>query len=110
MEDISNIQTDLKREKDKQKYQENSVRQKMQAKKKYHENLLTISSRKEKDWANKFRKQIFEGPFLISTVCHRCLYFQSVFIKTKYEWYKNRNMLNLVLIAIFMYVVLAIIS
>ena len=39
MEDISNIQADLKREKHKKrKYQENSVLEKMQAKKKYHEN------------------------------------------------------------------------
>ena len=71
MEDISNIQADLKREKQKWKYKENSVLEKMQAKTKYHENSLTILSTKRKryagnsrsNWVNKFQKQILEGPF-----------------------------------------------
>ena len=92
MEDISNIWADLKREKHKkQKYQENSVLEKMQAKKSIMKTIYAGNSRS--DWVNKFRKQIFEGPFFICTVCHRCLYFQLVqkFIEAKYEWHKNKN-------------------
>ena len=71
------------------------------ASKKYHENSLSTLSKKGKncagssrsDWVNKFRRQIFERPSFICTICHTFLYFQSIqkFIETKYEWYKNKN-------------------
>ena len=55
MEDISNIQADLKRKKHKRKYQENNVREKIQAKKMYHKNSLTILPKKRKSYAGNSR-------------------------------------------------------
>ena len=55
MKDISNTQVDLKREKHKPKHQENNVLGKMQAKKKYHENSLTILSKNRKRYAGNSR-------------------------------------------------------
>ena len=98
VEDISNIQADPNN------ISENTgkiVYLKECKQKMYHENSLTILSKKRKshagnsrlDWVNKFRKQIFEGQSFICTICHRYLYLQSVqkFIETKYEWDKNKN-------------------
>ena len=48
MEDISNIQADLKREEYKRKYQENSVQEKIQAKKSIMKLHVQFCSKKER--------------------------------------------------------------
>ena len=92
----------------------------MQAKKKYHENSLTILYKKIKSYAgnsrsdcvNKFRKQIFEGHFLFAQFVIDAYTFSQCknLLKQNMNVARIEIMLSLVLMAVFMYVVLVIIS
>ena len=47
---------------------------------------IESSKKQKKNHIDRFLSQIFEGPFFICTICHRCLYRQSVikFVNSKY--------------------------